>query len=116
MRKWPFVALPLAFALTAVVTWFASLYVFERPVFDASVQQKSMHSDSLGEQREYLVHLPASYTSAPDRRYSVIHVLDGSSQDVYTAASAALMASIGVIPEVILVGIPNVDGNGRQRD
>lgn len=116
MRKWPFVVLPLAVALTAVVTWFASLYVFERPVFDDSVQQKSMQSASLGEQRTYLVHLPESYGRAPDRRYPVIYVLYGSSQDVHTAASAALMASIGVIPEVIVVGIPNIDGKGRQRD
>ncbi len=116
MRKWPFIALPLVVVLTAVVTWFASLYAFERPVFDDSVQQKSMQSDSLGEQRAYLVHLPESYASAPDRRYPVIYVLDGSSQDVHTAASAALMASIGVIPEVIVVGIPNIDGQGRQRD
>jgi predicted alpha/beta superfamily hydrolase len=116
MKKWLLVALPITVALTAVVTWFASLYVFERPVFDDSVQQKTMSSASLGEQREYLVHLPESYAHAPNQRYPVIYVLDGSSQDIHTAASAALMARIGVIPEVIVVGIPNVSGEGRQRD
>jgi predicted alpha/beta superfamily hydrolase len=43
-------------------------------------------------------------------------VLDGSSQDLHTADSAALMARIGVGVEWIVVGIPNVDGQGRQRD
>lgn len=116
MKKWIFAALPLTAVLTAVITWFASLYVFERPVFHASVEQETISSDTLGEQRQYLVHLPESYNHAPKRRYPVIYVLDGSSQDVHTAASAALMARIGVTPEVIVVGIPNISGKGRQRD
>lgn len=116
MKRCPFVALPLAIVLTAVITWFASLYVFERPVFDESVEQKDISSATLGEQREYVIHLPASYGSAPKQRYPVIYMLDGSSQDVHAAASAALMASIEVLPEVIVVGIPNIDGKGRQRD
>lgn len=116
MKKWIVAALSLTVILTAVITWFASLYVFERPVFDESVEQKTMLSDSLGEQRQYLVHLPESYKRTPKMRYPVIYVLDGSSQDVHTAASAALMARIGVTPEVIVVGIPNISGKGRQRD
>ncbi|MGH8076628.1 MAG: alpha/beta hydrolase, partial [Lysobacter sp.] len=115
MKKWILI-LPLAIALTAVTTWFASLYFFERPVFDMRVQQRALPSKVLGEQRDYLVHLPDSYADTPQRRYPVIYVLDGSSQDVHTAASAALMARIGVMPEAIVVGIPNIDGEGRQRD
>jgi predicted alpha/beta superfamily hydrolase len=92
------------------------LYIFERPVFDESVQQHAMASAILREDRHYLVHLPQSYKTNPTQRYPVIYVLDGSSQDVHTAASAALMARIGVTPEMIVVGIPNVSGTGRQRD
>lgn len=116
MKKCVIAVLPLTAILTAAVTWFYSLYVFERPVFDESVEQKTLSSDTLGEQRQYLVHLPQSYQRAPKQRYPVIYVLDGSSQDVHTAASAALMARIGVTPEVIVVGIPNTSGEGRQRD
>jgi predicted alpha/beta superfamily hydrolase len=116
MKKWMFIVLPLSVAVTAIITWFTCLYLFERPVFDGSVEQKSIHSPSLGELRDYLVHLPESYRSKPDQRYPVIYVLDGSSQDLHTAASAALMARIGVTPEVIVVGIPNISGQGRQRD
>lgn len=50
----------------------------------------------LGEQRDFLVHLPGSCHDAPERRYPVAFVLDGSSQDLHTAAYAALMARIGV--------------------
>lgn len=116
MKKLTLIFFPLAVILTAVITWFASLYVFERPAFDDSVQQQTILSTVLSEQRQYLVHLPESYERAPTRRYPVIYVLDGSSQDVHTAASAALMARIGVTPEVIVVGIPNISGKGRQRD
>lgn len=106
----------LAVAVTAIVTWFASLYVFEKPVFDKRVEQKSLQSHILNESREYLVHLPVSYRKDADRRYPVIYVLDGSSQDIHTASSAALLARIGQMPEVIVVGVPNVSGEGRQRD
>lgn len=58
---------------------------------------------------------PATATDA-GQRYPVIYVLDGSSQDIHTAESAALLARIGLMPEVIVVGIPNVSGEGRQRD
>ncbi len=116
MRKWIVAALVLTAIITAVITWFASLYVFERPAFDESVERNVISSGTLGESRKYLVHLPESYKRAPKQHYPVIYVLDGSSQDVHTAASAALMARIGVIPEVIVVGIPNISGKGRQRD
>lgn len=116
LNKWTAVAFALTAASTAGITWLASLYICERPVFDESVQQHTMTSAILREERQYLVHLPQSYKFAPTQRYPVVYVLDGSSQDVHTAASAALMARIGVTPEVIVVGIPNVSGKGRQRD
>lgn len=115
MKKYLLV-LPLVIAATAAVTWLASLYVFERPVFSELVEQKQLDSRILNETRQYLVHLPASYREDSARRYPVIYVLDGSSQDVHTADSAALLARIGLMPEVIVVGIPNVSGEGRQRD
>jgi len=76
----------------------------------------TLSSKVLDEEREMIVHLPESYAREPERRYPVIYVLDGSSQDSHTAQSAALMARIGVMPELIVVGLPNVSGEGRQRD
>lgn len=60
--------------------------------------------------------MPEQYEEEGDRRYPVLYVLDGSSQDVHTSATAALLARIGLMPKVIVVGIPNVSGQGRQRD
>lgn len=106
----------LTVAVTAVVTYSASRYVFERPVFGDDVVVNTLSSNVLGEDREFLVHMPDSYSREAGHRYPVLYVLDGSSQDVHTAESAALMARIGVMPEILVVGIPNVSGEGRQRD
>jgi len=115
MKKWIF-ALVLTAAVSSFATFAVNDYLSHRPDFGKNVEVKTLHSDSLGENREFLVHLPESYLREPNRRYPVIYVLDGSSEDLHTAASAALMARIGVMPELIVVGIPNVSGEGRQRD
>ena len=45
-----------------------------------------------------------------------MYVLDGVSQSGHTAASASLMARIGLIPPMIVVGVPSIDGDTRNRD
>lgn len=77
---------------------------------------RTMDSAVLGETRELLIHLPESYHREPARRYGVVYVLDGSSLDGPTADAAALLARVGLTPELIVVGLPNVSGPGRQRD
>jgi predicted alpha/beta superfamily hydrolase len=74
------------------------------------------HSTILGEDREYYVHLPEGYTTDSTARYPVLYVLDGLAQSGHTAASAALLARVGLIPPLIVVGIPSVDGDIRNRD
>ena len=109
-------ALALTVTLTAMVTYSVSRYIFERPLLGKNVVVNTLRSNVLGEDREFLVHLPESYSREAGQRYPVLYVLDGSSQDIHTAESAALMARIGVMPEILVVGIPNVSGKGRQRD
>ena len=115
MKKW-IIALILTAAVSAFATFAVNDYFSHRPDFGKNVKVKTLCSDSLGENREFLVHLPESYLREPARRYPVLYVLDGSSEDIHTAASAALMARIGVIPELLVIGVPNVSGEGRQRD
>ena len=109
-------AIVSACLVTALVTWSVTLYWLERPALDDSVVPSTMRSTVLAEDRQFIVHLPASYARDPGRRYPVIYVLDGSSQHAHTVESAALMSRIGVMPEVIVVGAPPVDGRGRERD
>ena len=113
MRKWLLVPIVLA---TVVLTLLAQDYVLENVEADDAPVQKSIRSAALGETRPYSVRLPDSYGLDPNRRYPVVYVLDGPSQEHHTAASAALMARVEVTPEVIVVGIPNLDDESRQRD
>ena len=115
MRRW-ILTIGGTCLLTTVVTLGATRYVLERPMADDAVVHTTLRSAVLGEDRELVVHLPAGYDRDPDRRYPVIYVLDGDSQQAHTAESAALLARLGVMPEVIVVGAPPVDGQGRARD
>jgi predicted alpha/beta superfamily hydrolase len=108
--------LSCAMTATAIVTGVATRYVLERPAYGDRVAQGALASRALDEDREYLVYLPESYGDGADQRYPVLYALDGSSQAGHTARSAALMARLGLMPEVIVVGIPNVSRRGRARD
>ena len=112
------------FAVTVIVTLVISVigtilvndYLQDEPKFAEGVTVSRMFSKILDEEREVIVHLPEGYDRNSEQRYPVIYVLDGSSQDIHTANSAALMARIGVMPEVIVVGLPNTSGANRERD
>ena len=73
-------------------------------------------SAALGEAREFSVRLPVGYAQAPLKRYPVVYVLDGPPLDGHTAAGAAEMFADGRGPELIVVGIPNMQRGGRARD
>lgn len=71
-----------------------------------------LQSKALGEQRKVWVHLPDGYESSDDR-HPVLLLLDGPDHMLHTAATARHLASNGLIPELILVGVENTD---RLRD
>lgn len=71
-------------------------------------------STVMPEPRSIWVHLPADYTTTT-HTYPVLYVLDGGSQFKYASAVVDYLASYdrNRIPDLIVVGIPNVD---RSRD
>lgn len=68
-------------------------------------ESQAIHSDVLGEDRDYQVHLPDSYRWAKQRRYPVLYVLDGKTHFAHTSASVGFLAEHGEIPEMIVVAI-----------
>jgi len=75
----------------------------------------SIYSSILKEQRNVTVFIPSGYTSN-DESYDVLYTLDGENlqHNFLAAATAKILASLGIIPEIIIVAI---DGQGmRQRD
>jgi predicted alpha/beta superfamily hydrolase len=76
----------------------------------------TLASTVLGESRDYVVHLPRSYTRLPQRRYAVAYVLDAGPQFTAMVSSNEILARLGLVPELIVVGIPSPDDAARQRD
>ncbi|MEO1528117.1 MAG: alpha/beta hydrolase-fold protein [Planctomycetota bacterium] len=73
-------------------------------------QRLTIESKILGEEREYLVHLPASYQPSPylPQRYPVLFLLDGDVQFHLVTGMTSFMGQSGwQIPEMIVVGIPH---------
>lgn len=102
-------------AITAAATLIARELFTDEPD-PSNATRVTMTSTTLRERRDYFVYLPEHYASDVTRRYPVLYVLDGQSQSEHTAASAALMARIGAIPEIIVVGVASMSGELRARD
>ncbi len=116
MKRSKLVLVILATALVSAAGTALGLKIIEdEPPVDGALPA-IVRSSNLGEDREYFVHLPEGYESDPTRRFPVLYVLDGTTQSGHTAASAALMARVGNIPPMIVVGVPSIDGDTRNRD
>ncbi len=80
-----------------------------------NIVQRKIHSTILNEERRVIIHLPRNYTKDALQKYPVMYVLDGTSQDQHTADKIAILSDAGLVPEAIVVGLPNTRGN-RERD
>ncbi len=80
-------------------------------------EQHTLHSKILNEDRLYWVYLPPSYQAKAngDYQYPVLYVLDGDWNFSWAAEVVQFMGDSGLIPEFIVVGIPN-PGKDRDRD
>ncbi len=106
----------LAAAVASSAVTFLALKIFENEPPVEGAAPATLRSAVLGEEREDFVHLPECYESDTTRRFPVLSVLDGTSQSGPTAAAAALLARVGLIPAMIVVGVPSIDGETRNRD
>ncbi|MEP3389356.1 MAG: alpha/beta hydrolase-fold protein [Reichenbachiella sp.] len=73
--------------------------------------QFSMYSEHLEEERTYQVSLPQSYDTT-QTRYPLLVVTDGDYRFEYTTGLVDFLVKQMLMPEVIIVGIPNVDRSG----
>ncbi|MCI0707080.1 MAG: hypothetical protein L0Y80_06335 [Ignavibacteriae bacterium] len=72
-----------------------------------------LHSDTLKQDRALGIHLPSSYDST--RKYPVVYVLDGLSQSEHIFATLDSLSKAGLVPPAIVVAIPNMSAQNRQR-
>jgi predicted alpha/beta superfamily hydrolase len=85
------------------------------PAEGANIIQANLHSAIMNEERRVIIHLPRDYSKDTSRKYSVMYVLDGTSQDQHTADKLTVLSDAGLMPSAIVVGLPNTRGN-RERD
>jgi predicted alpha/beta superfamily hydrolase len=81
------------------------------PVSDSVVVVRE-YSRVLGQERELIIHLPRGYDSS--KKYPVLYVLDGSSQDQPLAEKLDSLSGEKLVPPTIVVGIPNMTGSNRS--
>lgn len=103
----------VVFSLFTVVFLLWGSYLYSTVVENSKVT--SLYSGVLKEHRNVTVFLPSGYLQS-DKSYDVLYTLDGENfQHNYLAAiSAKVLASFGIIPEIIVVSIPSQ--GMRQRD
>jgi predicted alpha/beta superfamily hydrolase len=107
----------LALGVAALLAAAFCVLHFGLPDFSGDAPlQRTIASEVLGEAREILVHLPASYGARAGTSYPVVYVLDGAAQSVHTAEAVERLAASGEFPEAIVVGIVNAGAEGRNRD
>ena len=85
------------------------------PTPATNIIQTNLHSAIMNEERRVIIHLPRHYSKDSSRKYPVMYVLDGTSQDQHTADKITVLSDAGLIPSAIVVGLPNTRGN-RERD
>jgi predicted alpha/beta superfamily hydrolase len=100
--------------LTAAISIALFDYFTGDPSYPEGVIQTKLHSNILGEEREVIIHLPRNHDST--KEYPVMYVLDGSSEDGHVANKFDILSTAGYAPPAIVVGIPNMSGENRQRD
>ncbi len=70
----------------------------------------TLQSKVLGQERAILVRTPRGYEQGSDR-YPVLYMTDGDRLIGHTAATVQFLAENGRMPEMIVVGISNIDRN-----
>jgi len=107
-------ALGLLISITSVISIILHDYFTGDPTYPQSVIQTKLYSSILAQERELIIHLPKNY--ATTKKYPVMYVLDGSSQSMHIANKFDILSSVGYTPETIIVGIPNMSEENRQRN
>src|SRR5687768_9016700 len=96
----------------AMIVFFSISHSFLANAFYTdSVFKTTIQSKILTQERELIVHFPRSYD--PKKKYPVMFVLDGSSQDQHIADSFDSLYVAAQVAQVIIIGIPNMSRDNR---
>jgi predicted alpha/beta superfamily hydrolase len=99
------------FAILVSLLWlaFGAVYAGEPITIGETV---TIPSKNLGEERTILVSTPPTYDQS-SQRYPVLYMTDGGAHLTHTRGTVDFLARLGMMPQVIVVGVNNTD---RTRD
>jgi predicted alpha/beta superfamily hydrolase len=108
-------SLVLVIAMTSTLSIIiCSVFTDDESAYEDRVVKVKLFSNVLGEERELIIHLPGGYDST--KRYPVMYVLDGSSQDRPIAAKFDVLTAAGYTPSTMVVGISNMRAENREKN
>ncbi|MEQ5790694.1 alpha/beta hydrolase [Muricauda sp. NFXS6] len=96
--------------LSAIVT----LIIVDSSDTPSSYDKVTIQSSFLKEKREIIIKKPRNYVA--NKKYPVVFVLGGNSLTYSVVHDLSLLSRVGNIPDVIVVGVTNIDQKSRQRD
>lgn len=76
---------------------------------DSPIQQDSLYSNALNEERQLQVILPKTYKPGSPDKYDVLYVLDGETITPFASRTYNFLQGEEFVPELIIVGIPNTN-------
>lgn len=99
------------FAILVSLLWlaFGAVHAGEPITIGETV---TIPSKILGEERTILVSIPPAYDQS-SQRYPVLYLTDGGAHFTHTRGTVDFLARLGLMPQVIVVGVNNTD---RTRD
>ena len=96
---------------TTILLVLISQAIFANAFYKDSVFKTTIRSAILNQERELIVHFPGGYD--PSKKYPVLFVLDGSSQDQHISDKFDSLHIAAKTPQVIIIGIPNMTRDNR---
>ena len=79
-------------------------------------QAIKINSKILNEERPIWVYLPEDYKTSRDKKYPVIYMLDGAFHFHHITGAVQILAKRERIPQMIVIAIPYIDYDRRDRD
>lgn len=114
------------FSIRLIIFAFISLLIMPGYISAVEVQEKTnalvigqaikIDSKILNEERPIWVYLPEDYKSSRYKNYPVLYMLDGAEHFHDITGIVQFLAKGNRIPQMIVIGIPHIDIEHRERD
>lgn len=104
------------FVVGIVLSFVVYMILFDSTGVPAGFEEIEFESSILGETRECIISLPNGYDPNDSEGYAVLYVIGGNTLTFLAAENRDLLQLVEIVPQMIVVGVPNVDQSTRQRD